>query len=536
MKERPHAGKEHRTAGCPGSSTLDSEKLAGAFAVVMSTDGRASYIDRHNHKVLGEPLMVDAARSGRPFFVRVSGQILAADFDDADTAVDAAQQLANAIRAAGLVPVICASRHPGGLGRRHVFARIPDRETRRRLSTLAKQLGADVRKDIRPPFSPHRWGGRSVLLDPADPLDALLSLVATRRPGKHLRGRSRRIAMEGNPKDRSLVCAQTTLALRNRGWSKEAIYDFLLKSDIGAGAKLREKRGSEQREKYFDYVYGSAVRKVQASPTRKSRPEVDAALADVVAFLDTHTPLSSSLYVAARMFVEIARRSGSLKVHPSCRYLGELLGVSWSTANLWSHDLASLGLIGLGRQAGGIWPQTWEVQRSPHTSPTPPRGEVWGRGGWQRGREAGGSLPPTVVNVPCLDDPSAADVFGPYGWFGTRGLGFAAWHALILVESVAPNSLPLRMLTDRLGALADSALDTLEGMGLVVCNGDACRRAPATLEQVARTLRTLGSKTWRRARHAAERRRYRAELLKRRDSADAASPRVGKSRCSGGTG
>jgi len=134
-----------------------------------------------------------------------------------------------------------------------------------------------------------------------------------------------------------------------------------------------------------------------------------------------------------------------------------------------------------------------------------------------------------VVNVACLEDPIAADVFGPYGWFGTRGLGFAAWHALILVESVAPNSLPIPILTDRLGSLADRALDPLEDTGLVLCDGGNCRRGPSTLQQVARTLRTLGSKTRRRARHAAERRRYRAELLKRRrDSADTASPHVGK--------
>jgi hypothetical protein len=534
MKERPRAGIKHRAAARPGSSCIDPDEMSGAFAAVLSKDGRAKFLNRRNRMVSGA-LIVDAARSGLSYFVTVPDEILAADFDNVTTAADAAQQLADAIRAAGLIAVICNSRCPGGLGKRHVCARIVHSETRRRLSTLAEQLGADVRKHIRPPFSPHRLGGRSVLLHPADPLDALVALASTRRPPKHLRGRARRIAMDGNPKDRSLALVQTILALHNLGWSKGAIYDFLLKPEVGAGAKLRERQGTA-REKYFESVYRSPVEKAQAAPTHKSRPEVDAALADVVAVLDAHGLLASQLYVAGRMFVEIARRSGDLKVHPSCRYLGEELGVSWSTANVWCHDLAGLGLIGLGRQAGGIWPQTWEVQGSPHTSPTPPLGEVWGRGAWQRGREAGGSLPPTVVNVPCLEDPSAADVFGPYGWFGTRGLGFPAWHALILVESEAPRLLPITALTDRLGSLADGALDKLENTELIVCAGDTCGRGSATLEEVARTLRTLGSKTWRRARHAAERRRYRADLLKhRRDSADTASPHVGKPRRSGGT-
>jgi hypothetical protein len=532
MNERPHAGIKHRAAARPGSSTIDPDELAGAFAAVLSKDGRAKFLNRRNEKV-GEALIMDAALSGLPFFVTVSDQILAADFDDVTTAADAARQLAEAIRAAGSIPVICDSRYPGGLGKRHVVARIPDGETRRRLSTLAKQLGADVRKHIRPPFSPHRWGGRSVVLHPADPLEALVSLVSTRRPGERLRGRARRIAMEGNPKDRSLACAQTTLSLHVNGWSKGAIYEFLLKAEVGAGAKLREKRGSEQREKYFEYVYVSAVKKAQASPTRKSRPEVDAALADIVAFLETHTALSSHLYVASRMLIEIARRCGDLTVHPSSRYLGEELGVSWATANGRCHELARFGLIGLVRPAGGIWPRTWGLRSDLHTSLTPPLREVWGEG--QRGTEAGGVPRTRVVAVPCLEDPSAADVFGPIGWFGTRGLGFPAWHALILVESETPNSLPIPILSDRLGSRADGALDKLEDMGLVVCGGDACRRGPATLEEVACRLRTLGSKTWRRAQHAAQRRRYRAELLKRRrDSADTASPRVGKTRRSGG--
>jgi hypothetical protein len=73
---------------------------------------------------------MDAARSGLPFFVTVSDQVLAADLDDVTIAADAAQKLSDAIRAAALIPVICDSRYPGGLGRRHVFARIPDGETR----------------------------------------------------------------------------------------------------------------------------------------------------------------------------------------------------------------------------------------------------------------------------------------------------------------------------------------------------------------------------------------------------------------------
>jgi hypothetical protein len=226
---------------------------------------------------------------------------------------------------------------------------------------------------------------------------------------------------------------------------------------------------------------------------------------------------------------QIARRCGGLTVHPSSRYLGEELGVSWATANGRCHEAARFGLIGLVRPAGGIWPATWEL----HISPTPPLIEMCGDG--QRGTEAGGIPRTRVVAVPCLEDPSAADVFGPIGWFGTRGLGFPAWHALILVESETPNSLPIAILLDRLGSSTDGALDKLEDMGLVVGDGDACRRGPATLEEVARRLRTLGSKTWRRAQHAAQRRHYRAELLKRRrDSVDTASPHVGKMRRSGG--
>src|SRR5262245_49818608 len=85
------------------------------------------------------------------------------------------------------------------------------------------------------------------------------------------------------------------------------------------------------------------------------------------------TTLVDQLYVTGRMVIEIARRSGSLTVHPSCRYLGEELGVFWSTANGWCHDLTDPG----GDRPGPscrrhVASHLGAPAATPHLSHTPP--------------------------------------------------------------------------------------------------------------------------------------------------------------------
>jgi hypothetical protein len=114
-------------------------------------------------------------------------------------------------------------------------------------------------------------------------------------------------------------------------------------------------------------------------------------------------------------------------------------------------------------------------------------------------------------DVPSLQDFTAPDVFGPEGWFGTRGLGFEAWRALILLEDTN-GALPAAVLRKELGAGADRALRKLLRLHVVVKRGGSYVRGSSTLADAARALRTLGTRTWKHAHHVAERTAYRGTL------------------------
>ena len=112
--------------------------------------------------------------------------------------------------------------------------------------------------------------------------------------------------------------------------------------------------------------------------------------------------------------------------------------------------------------------------------------------------------------VACLLDPAAADVFGTFGWFGTRGLGFPCWRALVLVEQA--EAIREGELSTRLGPLMWRGVDPLLDLAILQQEGDWYRRGAATLEEVARRLRTLGTRSWKRAQHRAQRTEYRKRL------------------------
>ena len=308
--------------------TPDDDTLGAMFAAALSRDGRAAFLDAQNHKS-GEALILDAMRSRQPYFVTVRPEILAVDFDDARTAPTAAQALVDEIKAAGWPAFPAESGNPEFPDRRHVFARIGRAKSHHRFAARAKELDGDVRSGtngIRPPYSRHRaGGGRSRLLAPTDPLDALVALAPRRRPPARLRGRIRQLLMAGTPDDRSRAAAQFTLAACNRGWSPHQIAAVLRNPTYGAGAKVRAKPDADQ-DRYIRTLIQSATTKIETSPPQPCRPAVDAALADVVAHLDAVARRAgggSATYVTGRMLIEHGRRAGTLTVSPGERYFAE---------------------------------------------------------------------------------------------------------------------------------------------------------------------------------------------------------------------
>ncbi len=512
--------------------TVTEAEFAKAFAVILARDDKAMLYGPGNDDAHGWRSIFGAARfaetfPGRAYFVNVAPDVFAGDWD-AKGNQENVWTLHEELKAAGMPSVLVAS---GQVGHYQALARIPDRAVRERFATRAKALGFDVRDAIRPPLSHHRlWGTadahhlaaeRSRPLDPKDPLDALVALAPTTAPPPQLRGRIRKVAFDGDPDDyRSGGAAATTLAQVNRGWSLEGIERFLMDPRHRAGAKLQKIHDPKRRRARVEQLYRSAVEKCRTTPPRRARPAIDQLLHKIVEQLRSmprrwRGRRGAALYVLARMLVVIAERCGSLTLTPGCRRLAEEIGSNRRTVARYVRALDDMGVLELAKEGGGLWPHTLRLvvdrdrrsdrargsralARDSASSPSGPSSPGGVREKWDHGASS-------------LRDFTAADVFGPKGWFQMRGVGFEAWHALILLED-AHGPVSRALLSKQLGASADRVLRNLLRLRVVVRVKDGFVRGPTTLTDGARALRTLGTRTWKRAHHVAERKAYRRSL------------------------
>jgi hypothetical protein len=540
-------------------------RLAEAYAAILSRDGKATVYGPENSQRHGtfdvlEAVQLAEATPGWACFVRVRSDILALDCDDV-TQVAAARELTCEMRREGLAPVVV---HSGGEGEHlHVFVRVVSASVRAQLAERADTPKIDVRDAIRPPFVPHRLGGRSRVLEPADPLEALCALAPRVAPPAPLRGLARGLLCRGDPggrlfprrdgksgPDRSRLEASVVMRLARLGYSAASIRSMLLDERNAAGAKLRELRRRSERgaSRYFDSLYRTARIKIAAAPVGGGRPEVDATCERAVRMLDAQPALwcgrrGGALYGAGRIVVEFARRAGKLTFHLSGRDLAEALGVDQVTASRYLAALVEYGLIACLKRGGGRWASSWHlVAADTQTGELPGTqsshsfalraGGVGGvsRSGASNGiggvspsasdRAQGGRTAGPRRGVCALTDYAFPDVFGSRGWFATRGLGHQAAHALILVEDAGNVPVAEEFLVARLGSRASRVLLKLLTHRLLTRAEGGYVRGPATLAQVGHVLKTLGTRSLKRVLHRAERDTYRVRLAGRQAGAE----------------
>jgi hypothetical protein len=175
-----HACASARTGQLSGENVIGSMvrtrvRVALAAAVAAPDASYATVLDEDSFAV-GQFPLGETVREGLSFYVMARRDMLVADFDHADDAVQA-EELCTFLRREGLLPVLVASGQPG---HRHVFCKIPEGRWDSARHE-AKRLRADVRVSIRPPLTPHRQGLAVDLLSPTDPMDAVWWLRSDRR-------------------------------------------------------------------------------------------------------------------------------------------------------------------------------------------------------------------------------------------------------------------------------------------------------------------------------------------------------------------
>lgn len=260
---RPEELEPSRSAEtCPGMLAADVRREIARL--VLATGDRVRFYT-HDGKNTFEPGWVtldEAIASGRPFAGRLQAGMLVVDEDVHDE--QGFQQIKNYLTQQGVPTVTVAS---GGSNRRHLFARVRSRSVweqsvvmmRRRSAVLRAQpkaIAADTdvatalvvrgeQEFIRPPGTPHRSGGWSRLLDPADP-DVAIARLRTPRPHAMVNAKNQTFLTNGAPRGQRSEAVQGLVNhLRYIGFDFEMIWDLLLAHPQGGGERLVEIRDTK---------------------------------------------------------------------------------------------------------------------------------------------------------------------------------------------------------------------------------------------------------------------------------------------------
>lgn len=245
------------------------------LARLVAEEGHLASIINAANLVVRRCDLASAVRSGMAFFVRVCPEVLAADFDT-DNAVAGANRLYWRCRMLGLPALLVAS---GQQGRRHVFCWPKDDPQRAQLAKAAKEDGADVRVDIRPPLTPHRWRAEGVTPEILQGLDIVVEFANTGAlPNKPWGKAIIETAIKGGrPGSRSEAIYAVAMAAVNAGWSADQMSELLAATGLAVSEEYlaRSKdRGAETTEKWFtDHVWASAERRVSEHPCRRQNPD-----------------------------------------------------------------------------------------------------------------------------------------------------------------------------------------------------------------------------------------------------------------------
>lgn len=208
-----------------------------------------------------------AIQAEQAFFVEVDVDVLAIDGDDPALA-DNLYDIGSELTTAGERPVVLES---GQSGRLHLFCRVRDGILHERLRQRARQLGLDVRYQIRPPLSPHRLGLVPRLMLPADPQEALSALQPSNlRRRRDLSPRMRELLETGvNPRgSRSQGIISLAVSAVNARWTFSEFRTAMDRSP--AGAKLHNRPDADKElRRVWAKAYGSSAYHLPSRPRTK---------------------------------------------------------------------------------------------------------------------------------------------------------------------------------------------------------------------------------------------------------------------------
>ena len=431
-----------------------------------------------------------AIQAEQAFFVEVDVDVLAIDGDDPALA-DNLYDIGSELTTAGERPVVLES---GQSGRLHLFCRVRDGILHERLRQRARQLGLDVRYQIRPPLSPHRLGLVPRLMLPADPQEALSALQPSNlRRRRDLSPRMRELLETGvNPRgSRSQGIISLAVSAVNARWTFSEFRTAMDRSP--AGAKLHDRPDAD---KELRRVWAKAIRFVRLSPPIATENEASHLIRAVRALADDSTwpgRAGATDRAVLEAHLCIAERAHFIEYTASVRQIAEAAGLSTRTVSASHSRLCANWLERIAVGSKGL-ASKWKLapRNVSHVSTLPTS-----CGGREGNLKAGDT-----------DTSFGHDV---WRW---RGLGPAARHLFTLLP--VEGSISIEALVRRRGTARSAVhklLRKLKRQELVVqLGGGTWRRNHVdqeTLDRIARCLGTAGAGRQQRWFHEDERERYR---------------------------
>ncbi|MEI5672626.1 MULTISPECIES: hypothetical protein [unclassified Nocardioides] len=320
-------------------STRSEAEWAQAFAAAIVKPGGSALLIDEDNRAAGDWVSVEAAvESGQAFAVEPCDHMLAVDIDEpADRLWAGRTREALGPRGCQFVTV-----ESGREGHRHLWVLLPSGWNYEQFKTQAEALAgaprtwSQLRRNAtRPPYAPHRLGGRSKVLEPGP--DAALNLFQRHRPQPipRLAIDSLRwlephaVVIRRGVIDRGRTIHRAAVSLINARRPQSDLVDLLREQENAVTSKYWELDGGRQRD-YVERVWADACRWVREHPpVSRNRETLEGRLASIPS-MEWRTRTGANDRRVYRTVLELGIAAASLTVNASIRQLAELSNLSTS--------------------------------------------------------------------------------------------------------------------------------------------------------------------------------------------------------------
>jgi len=237
---------------------------------------------------------------------------------------------------------------------------------------MAKGFGADVRKTIRPPLSPHRQSGHSELLEPKDPDLALRFLSGTSDTPNGTKPRLPSTVLQllrfgdlhGRYASRSELIQAITNAAYEWVWDFGALFLLLMDTENVAGEKIREKEALTKGsgESYLKGSWDKAAIFVGGRQRVLVGHNVKQLAGHLRGLSARMSNLSATEFVVLDAHLQIMGRAKSTTYTLSMRQAAELAGCDKNTARNATKKLVIKGFLAPPKYSiDDVTPSTWSI-------------------------------------------------------------------------------------------------------------------------------------------------------------------------------